>query len=46
MFLFIQAGKDLKRRRKKNMDEREMQRKELNLSGEDRYKIGKPFVVN
>ncbi|VDK77749.1 unnamed protein product [Litomosoides sigmodontis] len=46
VFLFIQAGKDLKRRRKQNMTEREMQRKELNLSGEERYKIGKPFVVN
>ncbi|EFO23278.1 hypothetical protein LOAG_05202 [Loa loa] len=46
VFLFIQAGKDLKRRRKKNMSEREMQRKELNLSGEERHKIGKPFVVS
>ncbi|EJW76312.1 hypothetical protein WUBG_12779 [Wuchereria bancrofti] len=46
VFLFIQAGKDLERRRKENMNEREMQRKELNLSGEERHKIGKPFVVN
>ncbi|KAL3982098.1 hypothetical protein ACH3XW_45765 [Acanthocheilonema viteae] len=46
VFLFVQAGKDLKRRRKENMSEREMQRKELNLSGEERHKIGKPFVVN
>ncbi|KAM3726364.1 Viral dihydrofolate reductase [Dirofilaria immitis] len=46
VFFFIQAGKDLQRRRKENMNEREMQRKELNLSGKERHKIGKPFVVN
>ncbi|CAG9533105.1 unnamed protein product [Cercopithifilaria johnstoni] len=46
VFLFIQAGKDLKRRRKENMSEREIQREELNLSGEQRHKIGKPFVIN
>ncbi|VBB28436.1 unnamed protein product [Acanthocheilonema viteae] len=46
VFLFVQAGKDLKRRRKENMSEREMQRKELNLSGEERHKIGKPAGPN
>uniref|UniRef100_A0A915Q1X2 Endoplasmic reticulum transmembrane protein n=1 Tax=Setaria digitata TaxID=48799 RepID=A0A915Q1X2_9BILA len=46
VFFFIQAGRDLKRRRRDNMIEREMQRKEQNLSGEERYKIGKPFVVS
>lgn len=46
IFLFIQAGKDLKRRRMNNMQEREIQRTELNLLGSDRHKIGRPFVVN
>ncbi|MCP9266049.1 F-actin-capping protein subunit alpha-2 [Dirofilaria immitis] len=35
----------INRRRKENMNEREMQRKELNLSGKERHKIGKPFLL-
>ncbi|VDN04277.1 unnamed protein product [Thelazia callipaeda] len=46
VFLFVQAGKDLKRRRKNNMNEREILRNELNLSGKERHKIGRPFEVN